>query len=429
MGHPQASPSVLALAPLRGLRYAEAAVGSLAAVLARPEVAAGGPPAGAAVANHHPLGIAALTGPASGSGPGSRRRAAATLRRWLREGVLAADPVPSLYVCERAGADGVTRGLIGGLRLPEHGSQVVLPHEDVIERIVDEQTRLLHDVRANLEPLLLGYEGGEATAEVTRAAADDEPLTSVTIDGATYRLWAVSDRDRLRLLARDIAGRQALLADGHHRYAASLRLRDRFRTAGHGPGPWDTALAMLVDTSRHPLRVRAIHRVLPALPVAAALDAARPVFRVRSLGPAPSVAAGAEPSEDELAGGAQPGGFLLAGGGELWRLDRPDPAALAAHTHPDRPAAWRELDATVLHSLLFRLWRIAEDDEDVRYHHDVAGALTAARRSGGTAVLLAPPTMATVRALAEVGVRMPRKTTSFGPKPLPGLVLRSFAVG
>jgi uncharacterized protein (DUF1015 family) len=55
--------------------------------------------------------------------------------------------------------------------------------------------------------------------------------------------------------------------------------------------------------------------------------------------------------------------------------------------------------------------------------HVPHGAATAAR-SGGSAVLLRPVAEETVRGLAERGVTLPEKATSFGPKPATGLVLR-----
>ncbi len=61
------------------------------------------------------------------------------------------------------------------------------------------------------------------------------------------------------------------------------------------------------------------------------------------------------------------------------------------------------------------------------YHHDAAHAVARAGTDGGLAVLLAPVDVADVFALAELGVRMPRKSTSFGPKPRSGIVLRTFA--
>ena len=47
-------------------------------------------------------------------------------------------------------------------------------------------------------------------------------------------------------------------------------------------------------------------------------------------------------------------------------------------------------------------------------------------QAGGTAVLCNPVSAVDVRAVAENGERVPRKSTSFGPKPRTGLILRTF---
>ncbi|RKN53390.1 DUF1015 family protein, partial [Streptomyces klenkii] len=181
-----------------------------------------------------------------------------------------------------------------------------------------------------------------------------------------------------------------------------------------GRRPWDRGMVLLVDTARYPLRVQAVHRVLPDLPAAEALDRLGATFRTRPLHAA---------LPDALAHlAAAPGpAFLLAGAGALHLLDRPDPETLERAIRPDRPRAWRELDATVLHAVLSSAaWRPGP----IRYLHDAAGAVTQAERAGGTALLLRPVPEGTVRALAEAGVTMPHKSTSFGPKPATGLLLR-----
>jgi uncharacterized protein (DUF1015 family) len=60
----------------------------------------------------------------------------------------------------------------------------------------------------------------------------------------------------------------------------------------------------------------------------------------------------------------------------------------------------------------------------VTYHHDGDEALRSADRDAGVAVLTRPPALADVLALAARGERMPRKSTSFGPKPWTGLLMR-----
>ncbi len=99
----------------------------------------------------------------------------------------------------------------------------------------------------------------------------------------THRLWAVTDPGAQAAIAADLATRTALIADGHHRYAAYRELRAEMRDADGDSGPWDYGLAFLVDADEYPLRLGAIHRVLPRLPLTEAVDRAAEAFTVTAV--------------------------------------------------------------------------------------------------------------------------------------------------
>ncbi|MFD8914587.1 DUF1015 domain-containing protein [Streptomyces sp. NPDC059575] len=419
-GHSEATaPRGLELTPFRGLRYDPERVGSLASVTSPPYDVVVRPDGLHHLQDADPHNIVRLILPQAETPTVRNGQAAGTLSRWLAEGVLTADPEPALYVYEQRDVEGlVQRGVIGALRVSEPEEGVVLPHEDVMPPVVADRAALMRTTRANLEPLLLTYRGNGATAEVVERTVAHAPLLATTTeDGVRHRLWAVTDPGDLTLVRADLAGHQALIADGHHRWATYRLLR-----AEHpSPSPWDHGLVLLVDTVRYPLRVRAIHRLLHGLPVADALTAVRDLFRVRRL-ELPLAEALTELADAAAEGNA----FLLAGDGAFHLLDRPDPELLARTVPADRPAAWRSLDATVLHAtLLEHVWHIPEDSPaHIAYIHDTAATVAKAERSGATAVLLHPVREDVVRELARQGVTMPRKSTSFGPKPASGLVLR-----
>ncbi len=382
--------------------------------------------------------------------------AARTLRRWQDERILVPDREPVLYVYEQGAADRgpdaqvAQRGLIGALRLLPLGVGVIRPHENVAPGPVAGRLALMEATQANLEPIFLLYDGSDrgAAARIVEEAAAREPLLDiVTRDGVRHRLWAVTDPGELAAIAADLGPRNALIADGHHRYAAYLGLRARRRHAGNGPGPWDYGLALLVDASAYPPDIGAIHRVIPGLTPARAAELAKGAFTVRKLpggtrglhaalhdlADASHQNAGDRDGSRQAASGHSASGrdaaFLVAGGGDVYLLTDPDPLQLEAAMPPGRSSLWRALAASVLQELLMgRIWGISDDDQDVRFvHHDATEAVREADEIGGTAVIC--PAMSTwdVYAVAAAGERVPRKSTSFGPKPRTGLVLRTFA--
>ncbi|MGW3955900.1 DUF1015 family protein [Streptomyces sp. NPDC004752] len=419
-GHPEATMRRgLELTPFRGLRYDPERVGSLAAVTSPPYDVVVRPDGVRHLQSADPHNIVRLILPQADTPSESNKQAAETLHQWLAEGVLAPDPEPGLYVYEQRDGDGMLqRGIIGALRLSEPAEGIVLPHEEVMPPVVADRAALMRATSANLEPLLLTYHGNGSAADVVERTVERTPLLATTTeDGFRHLLWSVTDPDDVARVQTDLAHHQALIADGHHRWATCLCLR-----AEHpSPSPWDYGLVLLVDTARYPLRVRAIHRLLPGLPVAEALSALDGLFRVRHL---------TTPLPDALAALAEAAGagnaFLLAGDGAFHLVDHPDPDLLARTVPADRPAAWRGLDAAVLHAaLLGHVWRIPEDSPaHIAYIHDTAATVAKAERDGGTAVLMHPVHEDVVRDLARQGVTMPHKSTSFGPKPASGLVLR-----
>lgn len=328
------------------------------------------------------------------------RAAAHLLHSWIDKGVLAQEDEPALYVYEQTAPDGThQRGLIGALHL----DSPVRPHEDVAEPPVQDRFRLMRATRANLEPIFLLYRGENGAASRTTQEVDGDPLTSAeTRDGSLHRLWAITDPTTLDRIHTDLSRRSALIADGHHRYAAYRKL------LREDPDPgWRHGLALLVDSDTHPPHLGAIHRVLPGLEIEQALDLAATVAEVL-------------PSE---ATAPKNGLHLTSPEGHTHLIHDIDPRVLA-EAMPDRSPEWRRLPTAALHEVLLPLWGTPE--EQVRMVHDApARARALARETQGAAVIVPPLSMEQVYALADRGELTPRKSTSFGPKPRTGLVMRA----
>lgn len=387
----------LALEPFRALRYAPERVSDLGAVTSPPYDMLDEETTDA-LRRIEPHNVVRLT-----LDPDGPESAAHRLAGWREDGVLITDPEPALYGYERRVDDRlVQRGLLGVLGLRDPSERIVLPHENVMPGPVAGRLALLRATETNLEPLFLTYDGaGGVTREVLADPGPD--LISAAVAGPAggsvaegvgpdeHRIWRIDDPAVIAAISADLRGRRALIADGHHRYAAARALQ----AERGGDGPWNSVLTLLVDHGRYPPLLGAIHRVVPGLDPRTVLRAA------------------AESSIETFpatAGTAPEDAVLITDGRAWFRLAPPATGGLPVHTVDD---------------VLLRT-RLDIPEDGVRYVHDRPNAIRTAERDHGTAFLLPPAPADQVLALAERGLTMPRKSTSFGPKPRTGFVLRAF---
>ena len=365
--------------------------------------------------------IVHLTLPTFGADDAQRR-----LKAWRRDGVLRADAKPALFVYDLAetgaGPDRrSTRGWVGSVTLVQPGSPAISPHEATMPAAVADRLRLLAATQANLEAIVLTHDGDR---EISDELADSyvtqtEPLIDLLDEGGVrHRLWPVVDRQHIDAVCADFAHRRAVIADGHHRYESYLGYQALQRATVAGPGPWDRGLVLLVPTEMHGPQVRAIHRVVPDLPLQRAVLAATSAFRATPIGPLTAVDA------ENLLQNAGETTVLLTDGADWVALTAPDRGPLLATTPADLAAAWWDLDIALVDAgLIEGLWAASGT---VVLRHTAASAIATARDRSGVAVLVRPTAAGTVLDIAARGVLMPRKSTFFVPKPRTGLVMRCF---
>lgn len=393
----------LTLAPFRGLRFDPQVVGDLSTVISPPyDVLDADTVRALEQANRRNIVRLILSRRFERPYLAVRDR----LQKWRDKGALRADDEPTLYVYEYTAEQATVRGLIGlvGLRAEDEG--VVLPHEDVMAAPVEDRTVLMRTTETNLEPILLVHEGTDRLAELVDDATRNAPLADfVALDGSCHRLWAITAVDCHRTIGEELTASTALIADGHHRYAAYLALQQELRdpALADGASPWDYGLAMLVDQRSHALRVGPIHRSVAAMTLVDLQDLADERADQLELYPDREAAFAALPGDrrGDLAS-------FVVSDGQAWGVLR------TTRTHP--------VDAGVLHETLMPAWGVAE--EQVGYHHSLDQALGATARAAGLVVAVSPPTLPEVMAVAARGGRMPRKSTSFSPKPRMGVVMR-----
>jgi uncharacterized protein (DUF1015 family) len=339
-----------------------------------------------------------------------------TWARWQKEGLVAPDAEPALYVLEqRFEAEGrsyVRHGVLVRFKAEPPETGVIKPHEHTRKAAKEDRWQVLNATRANFSPIFLMVpDDDRAFARLLAGAGPGAPALEYTDDGGVLqRVFRVTDPAAVASYQRLLGARPAYIADGHHRCATALRYAE-----ARGPqGAW--TLGYFTPMGAEGLVVLPYHRILssgPSLSEAESLLA--PHFDTRRLS---GVAAAAEAAGSSKAGYA----FALAepGGGALL-VEAPSDASerLAA----DTPACLAQLDTYFLHHAVLKpLLGVA--DEAVSYVHSLAEAEEGL--AGGhckLAVLLRATPVQHIVDVADARESMPAKSTFFHPKLPSGLVV------
>lgn len=320
---------------------------------------------------------------------------------WRDRGYVTQDAVPAVYLHEYTAAGLTVRGLVGALDISHRAlapsDRAVLPHEGIRPVQADDLADQMEEIAINPAPILLVHRATPAARALVRlvmAHAADHDFDDRREQH--HRVWAITDPDTLRALSVALAPTQALIADGHHRYAAYLRMQQR-----HPGGAADRGLAMLVDQEETPLFLGPIHRCLVGVTL------------------------------DDIAVAADTTGHLLQRANRETALSRMGPTGIAVtdgtawaslSLRPDAPPADRAAVEIVHDDLLPALPR---GPQSIDYLHSVERAMKSVRRSRRVALLMPAPDVDQVLRIAAAGRLLPEKATSFQPKPNIGVLMRS----
>lgn len=427
------------ICPFRGVHYNQSLVGDLAAVICPPYDVIS-PQMEQALNAASPYNFIRIEQgrqmPQDTPADNKYTRAAATLKKWLDDGVMLTDRALAIYLHDHSftcqGKSYTRRGIAVRVRLEEWDSMVIRPHEGTLAGPKSDRMSLLWELEANTSPILSLYEDNHRqVASRLDQQAEGEPIISLSSGGERHRVWAITDPEAIAAIAGSLAPKPLYIADGHHRYETALVYRREQRTlspALAAADPRNYVMMTLVDFADPGLIILPPHRLLRGLPHAsldglmAKLDL---FFEVEAL---PLDEDGVWPQVDELLAESGKIRLVLFGlkQGQLLMLTLRDLATAGQMMPYFHSEAYKKLDVSVVdHVILEELLAMSSDEVsgiDYSYNRQDAVRRVAAGEYQ-LAFILKPVSAAVVKAIADAGDRMPRKSTYFYPKLPSGLLM------
>lgn len=149
-------------------------------------------------------------------------RAKQTLDLWKRKHILKRDEKAYFYLYEQEWEHfedkGIFRGIIASLSLCDYNEKIIFPHEKVLSEQKEDRLRLLSTCKTNFSPILLIYsDNGDVKPHITTS---NPPFIEFEYKkGLFCRLFRLNKTKEIK---KALEGKRLFIADGHHRYDASL---------------------------------------------------------------------------------------------------------------------------------------------------------------------------------------------------------------
>lgn len=375
--------------------------------------------------------------------PSRRSRIAQLYADWRAQGHLRWDPRPGVYAhrlifTDAAGERAERWGFYLLLAIGPHGAIRVLPHEQTLPDRVQKQLDIFSWRGAQILPLFMLY--SDPTGDVMRGILDRLPPEGPELHftdtlGQENDLWLVGDEALAAEIDHQLADKELLLADGHHRFEASRAYWRALRESGGplppgvpaedpeaGPPPEAYAVAYLTPAEGPGLRMGTFHRGVRALEHGIHELGRRlaPLYDVEHL-PMPHGVDLRHRAEEELARQHRRRTDTGDGRARFVLIDRQmDGLYLVTRRTPAAGGATSRLDVTDFHEGLLPL---LGPRGGIEFEQEPQVLLAALGRGELDLVCLSDaPSMDDVWAVARSRVPMPPKATYFYPKLPAGLL-------
>ena len=367
---------------------------------------------------------------------------AQTFQEWQAQGIFEQDEQPAIYFLSQRfklkdGEARIRQGFIALVELQDLAGGDIRPHEKTHEAPKEDRLKLMLACQAQLSPIFTLYAQPKQTVNRILSVAVEglAPLAEVEQDnGDVCALWRITDPSVIEKIQREMAEQQLLIADGHHRYEATLGYRDHLRRE-HGKWSGDEAFNYIMTYCANiddpNLAILPTHRLVRGYahkPFMELEEALQSYFYVEQH---PKTPEGKLSFLKALKSAAKKHRVI----GASFKRDprylilRLKNKRIMQRMTKDLSPSLRDLDVTMLHLLILDhiLGMPPESQESgdtIRYSQDEDTVLQDLEKEDfQAAFILAAPKAEEIQSIVAGGDKMPQKSTYFYPKLPSGLVI------
>jgi uncharacterized protein (DUF1015 family) len=360
---------------------------------------------------------------------------------WQAEGIFERDEEPAIYFAVhkfalKSGEIKERQGFYALTQLQDFSSGEIRPHEKTLEAPKSDRLQLMLASHAQLSSIFALY--SQPKDSINRILSEQTegkaPFIEIKLDsGDECRLWRITDPALIREIQRQMKEQRLVIADGHHRYEATLRYRDQMRSDGSATGreSFNYILTYFANMNDESLVILPTHRLVRGYepkPFLQMEEALQTYFYIEQY---PKTTEGKSSFSKALKNSGKKQRVI----GASFKRDprylilRLKNKRIMQRLAKDLSAPLRELEVSTLHHLLLEhiLGLSPEQQtngESIRYLQDEEAVLQALEKEDYQAAFLLNATKsADILTIVDSGETMPQKSTYFYPKLISGLVV------
>jgi uncharacterized protein (DUF1015 family) len=290
---------------------------------------------------------------------------------------------------------------------------------------------------AQLSPIFALYAQAKPTVNRMLASSVEgfAPFIEVEPDGGgSCRLWRITDPELIGRVQQEMRDQHLLIADGHHRYEATLNYRNQLRNdrdQWSGREAFNYIMTYFANLNDENVIILPTHRLVRGYAPQPFLQLEENLQKYFYIEPYPKTPEGKGWFLKALKGSAKKHRVV----GASFKRDprylilRLKNKRIMQRLAKELSAPLRELEVTTLHLLILEhlLGMSAEQQvngETIRYSQDEDAMLQELEKEDyQAAFILNPPKVKEILTIANNGETMPQKSTYFYPKLISGLIV------
>lgn len=367
---------------------------------------------------------------------------AQTFEEWQVQGVLERDDRPAIYFLSqrfklKTGEEKERQGFFALTELQDFAGGDIRPHEKTHDAPKEDRLKLMLACHAQLSPVFALYAHPTTTINRLLAVAVEGTAPWIEVEQETgdhCRLWRIIDPAVIEKVQGEMLDRKLLIADGHHRYEATLNYRDQLRRErGQWTGreAFNYIMAYFANLNDDNVVILPTHRLVRGYAHKPFLELEEMLQTYFYMEQHPKTPEGKVSFLKALKAAAKKHRVI----GASFKRDprylilRLKNKRIMQRLAKDLSAPLRELDVSTLHLLILGhiLGLPPEEQESgdtLRYSQDEDAVLqTLEKEEFQAAFLLNAPKAEEILAIAAAGEKMPQKSTYFYPKLSSGLIV------